>query len=761
MMSEFRDILFFAGKENFKAGQSKASHKENSFNGRMAGCAIAIALGAAATGLILGLSGCGGADAKASAPTSSNAPLLVISPVTVDFGDVNVGTPVFQNVSITNQGTSSAEIAQLSTSNNAFSVKAKTLPVSLPSGGSISVQIGYDPGSATDSTGQLNVNATAGTSAIVTSAIKLHGKGSNSTQPSLTELSCANLSQTGAGTDTCTVTLNAPAIHGGTAVSLVSSSSEVTIPVSVSVPSGATSASFAANISAVSTSQTVTLTATQGTVSKTATINLSGLAPPVTPTISAFSCASSSFTGAGSTTCTVSLSSSAPSGGLSVTVASNDSAVTVPASVAVASGASKAAFTANAASVSTAQTSTVSASANNSSKSFALQLNAATAALSLNASSLSFGNISVGTAVTKSVTITSSGTSAVTINSASISGTGFSVLGGSLPITLNPGQATVETVQFDPTSAGAITGQLTILSTAPTASVSLSGAGTSVTPTVSAVSCSSTSITGSLADACTVSLSGSSPTGGVSVSLSSSNSAVTVPSSVTVPATATSAAFTANAAAVSSAQSVTLTAATGSTSHAVSLQLNAATAALSLNATSVSFGDVVVNNATTQTVTLKSSGTAAVTVNSVAVTGSGFSAAAVSLPAMLNPGQTLVVTLTFDPSAVGAATGQLTISSNASTNSTATVSLSGTGDPHKVDLSWSPPSGSSDPIAGYNVYRALSGTTSYGVVDSMNTQTAYTDSTVQAGQTYNYYVTSVDSSGVESAPSNTTSVTVP
>ncbi len=88
-----------------------------------------------------------------------------------------------------------------------------------------------------------------------------------------------------------------------------------------------------------------------------------------------------------------------------------------------------------------------------------------------------------------------------------------------------------------------------------------------------------------------------------------------------------------------------------------------------MNAASIAFGGVVLNNATTQTVTLTSSGTAAVTVNSLAVTGSGFSASPVSLPAKLNPGQTATVTLTFDPTAVGSATGQMTISSTSSTNS--------------------------------------------------------------------------------------------
>jgi len=213
-------------------------------------------------------------------------------------------------------------------------------------------------------------------------------------------------------------------------------------------------------------------------------------------------------------------------------------------------------------------------------------------------------------------------------------------------------------------------------------------------------------------------------------------------------------------ASVTSAQSATLTATTGSTSRTVTLQLNAGTPGLNVNATSVAFGDVVINNATTQTVTLTSSGTAAVTVNSIAVAGSGFSASPVSVPATLNPGQTLSVTLTFDPTAVGATSGQLTITSTASTNPTVTIGLSGTGDPHRVDLSWVAPTGSSVPITGYNIYRA-SGTGTFALLTSIGTQTSYVDTTVQASQTYQYYVESVGSAGALSTPSNTTSITVP
>ena len=63
---------------------------------------------------------------------------------------------------------------------------------------------------------------------------------------------------------------------------------------------------------------------------------------------------------------------------------------------------------------------------------------------------------------------------------------------------------------------------------------------------------------------------------------------------------------------------------------------------------------------------------------------------------------------------------------------------------------------------GYNIYRAPGGTTSYQRVNStVETQTAYTDSTAQSGSSYNYVVKSVDSKGMESTPSNSTQVTIP
>jgi fibronectin type 3 domain-containing protein len=77
-------------------------------------------------------------------------------------------------------------------------------------------------------------------------------------------------------------------------------------------------------------------------------------------------------------------------------------------------------------------------------------------------------------------------------------------------------------------------------------------------------------------------------------------------------------------------------------------------------------------------------------------------------------------------------------------------------------LSWDAPTSSPDPVAGYNVYRSPSGASSYQQLNSsVVTQTTYVDTTVQAGQNYDYIVESVDASGVTSVPSNMADVVVP
>jgi hypothetical protein len=352
----------------------------------------------------------------------------------------------------------------------------------------------------------------------------------------------------------------------------------------------------------------------------------------------------------------------------------------------------------------------------------------------------------------------------VTITAATVTGSGFSVSGATFPLTLNPNQTATLTVQFDPTLAGAATGSLTLTSNSSSGTstvISLSGTGL---PVLSALSCTSGSMTTAGTDSCTVTLNAAAASGGFAVSLASNNSAVTVPASVTVAAGATTGSFTATVSAVSTAQTATLTASAGGVAQTFGIQLGTGVPTLSINATSIAFGDVFVNSPATQSVTLSSTGTAPVTVNAASVSGTGYSLSGATLPITLNPTQTATLSVEFNPTTalLGLVSGSLIITSNSSTNPTATIALSGTGEAVEVNLAWNAPSSSPDPVAGYNVYRAPSGSSSYQQVNgSAITQTTYVDSTVAAGQTYDYIVESVDATGVTSAPSNMAAVTLP
>ena len=96
--------------------------------------------------------------------------------------------------------------------------------------------------------------------------------------------------------------------------------------------------------------------------------------------------------------------------------------------------------------------------------------------LAVSEASLSFGNILVSNSEAKDVRVTNSGNANVTITRVSVSGTGFSVSGGS-NVTLAPNRSETITVKFNPKSKGSLSGALTISSNAPTVKIELGGTG--------------------------------------------------------------------------------------------------------------------------------------------------------------------------------------------------------------------------------------------------------------------------------------------
>jgi hypothetical protein len=187
-----------------------------------------------------------------------------------------------------------------------------------------------------------------------------------------------------------------------------------------------------------------------------------------------------------------------------------------------------------------------------------------------------------------------------------------------------------------------------------------------------------------------------------------------------------------------------------------------ASSSLKLSTTALSFNGSS-GNVSSQPITITVTSPRPVTIRSVSFSNSAFFLPPFSLPVTLSKGQSYTGQVSARPQG-SAQTGKLTIGSDAGTF---TVSLSETGTvkpaaSHSVSLTWKAPSTNSDAVDSYQVERAASGSSQYAVVGTTTAaSTAFTDTSVNAGQTYVYAVRSVDDSGNPSSPSNTVSLAIP
>lgn len=181
---------------------------------------------------------------------------------------------------------------------------------------------------------------------------------------------------------------------------------------------------------------------------------------------------------------------------------------------------------------------------------------------------------------------------------------------------------------------------------------------------------------------------------------------------------------------------------------------------ISISTSALSFNGST-GNVSSQPLTIKASGSQAVTVSALSFSNNAFSNSWVTLPVTLSPGQSLTVKVSAQPE-TSAMRGVLTIGSSAGnfavglTETAATATTA-----HSVSLKWAAPS-TGIPTGSYDVDRAVSGSTHFSHIGSTPASvTNWTDYSPQGGQTYQYRVRALDHDGDTGPPSSVITLKIP
>jgi len=173
----------------------------------------------------------------------------------------------------------------------------------------------------------------------------------------------------------------------------------------------------------------------------------------------------------------------------------------------------------------------------------------------------------------------------------------------------------------------------------------------------------------------------------------------------------------------------------------------------------MNFGSVTIGSTQSQSGSLTATG-GSITLSSTSSSNSAFTLAGVNPPLTLSAGQSVPYTVTFTPTASGAASAKISFFTTNANSALETASGSGATIQHTVNLWWN--ASTSGSISGYNVYRGASPSGPFSRINpAVNSSLSYSDSAVQSGTTYYYVTTAVDSSGVESSYSNQVTAAVP
>jgi subtilase family serine protease len=311
--------------------------------------------------------------------------------------------------------------------------------------------------------------------------------------------------------------------------------------------------------------------------------------------------------------------------------------------------------------------------------------------------SLTFASTVVGSvSATQAITIKNTGGSAVTLSGVTFSGAGASSFLRTSTTCSNPlavGASCNSYVEFHPTTTGTLSATLSVNSNAPVASIPVSGtgaaAGLTLTVTPGSLTFASTVVgTATATQAITIKNTGSS-----AITLSGVTFSGTGASSFTRTSTTCTNPLAAGASCNSYVQFQPTT--TGALSATLSVNSNAPVASIPVSGTgaaagltltvtpgTLTFPSTTVGVASaTQAITIKNTGSSAITLSGVTFSGTGASSFIRTSTTCTNPlaaGASCTSYVEFTPTVTGALTATLAVNSNA-TGSPQTVAVSGTG----------------------------------------------------------------------------------
>jgi len=717
---------------------------------------------------------------------------LTVTPSSITFGSVPVGTTQTQSATLANSGGSSLTISQATVNGNGFTLSGLTMPLTLGAGQSVVVNVSFTPPAGGPDSGSIALafvvstqghngkghgGGLAGTNSTV--MVPVSGTGMTAGQLVATPAS-VSLGNVQVGTNqTQQVTITN---SGGTIVTISQattigtgfSASGLALPLALAAGqsqsftvtfapqvAGTVSGSISLASDATNPTLSILLSATAVTpgslVSNPSSLSFGNVQTGTSQTLSA------TLTNSGGTSVTISQASASGSG---YTL----SGLSLPTTLSAGQSKTFSVQFAPQTSGSVSGNVAITSDASNPTLNVPLSGSGVTpGTLGASPSSLSFGTVLVGNNSSLQETLTNTGGSSLTISQANVSGSGFSVSG--VPATLAAGQSANFNVTFAPQSSGAVTGSVSIVSNASNSTLKITLSGTGATPGIlsassQTLSFGSVQVNGSATQSETLT-----NTGGTTITVSQANvsggsgfsiSGLNLPLTLIAGQSFTFGTTFAPTAAGSVTGTISLTSDASNSTLTISLSgTGTVPGQLSVSPSTLDFSSVVIGQSKNMTATLSATGSN-VTVSSASASTSEFTLSGVSFPFTITAGQSKAITVTFTPQSSGTASATISFASSAS-NSPTSESLTGNGTappPHNVDLSWA--ASSSTDVVGYNVYRAtVSGGPFTKINTALNATTAFVDNSVQAGQTYYYVTTAVDGTGLESGYSNQVKTIIP